>query len=253
MKSKFVLLLLWLILSLALLATEYQCRECKIPIFATDVFCPKCGTEADKCRIELSAPVVDTIQRPLPNSSKTGFGECFNSTFASQSSSSADDVYLSLGPICAPYVGISIPYPKRNERLRGMSIALYNMYDRGASGIMLSAGMNGSHSCVLNGVGVTGMFNGGDELNGIFIAGVANYCTRSNSMSGVFVAGLFNQTEGECRGAQVGLFNVAGSLTGVQIGLVNYADRSDRCVQIGGLNILADNVVKCLPLVNYYF
>ena len=143
--------------------------------------------------------------------------------------------------------------PKRNERLKGMSVALFNVYDRGASGIMLSAGGNGSNSCALNGVGVTGMFNGGDELNGLFIAGVANYCTHKNSMSGVFVAGLFNQTEGECRGAQIGLFNVAGSLTGVQIGLVNYADGSDWCVQIGGINILSQNVVKCLPLINCCF
>ena len=109
MKPKFVLLLLWLISSLALSATEYQCRECKIPILATDVFCPKCGMKADKCRIEPSTPVVDMVQQPLSITSKTYLNESRNSTFDSQSFSSVDDVYLSLGPICAPYVGISIP------------------------------------------------------------------------------------------------------------------------------------------------
>lgn len=253
MKSKFVLLLLWLISPLALSAIEYQCRECKTPILATDAFCPQCGTEADKCRIETSASEADTVQPPLPITSKTYLDESRNSALDSQSFSPADDVYLSLGPICAPYVGISIPYPKRHERLRGMSVALYNVYDGGASGIMLSAGMNGSSRCSLNGVGVSGLFNGGDALYGAFIAGVANYCHHDGTMAGVFAAGIFNLTEGECRGAQVGLFNLAGSLTGVQIGLVNYADRGDWCVQIGGFNILSQNAVKCLPLINGCF
>lgn len=254
MKLRYVLLLLWLISPLALSAAGYQCRTCRISMLVTDEFCPKCGMEAEKCRVLLYAAEADTGRQPLSDTSNSDYwGGSRNSTFDSQSLLPADDVYFSVGPICSPYIGLSIPYPKRNERLRGMSVSLYNVYDRGASGIMLSAGANGSYRCALNGVGVSGLFNGADKLYGLFIAGFANYCNHDGAMTGVFAAGIFNLTEGECRGAQVGVFNLAGSLTGIQVGLVNYADRSDGCVQIGGFNILSQNVVKCFPLINCCF
>lgn len=53
--------------------------------------------------------------------------------------------------------------------------------------------------------------------------------------------GIFNYTGGELSGLQSGVFNCAGSLSGVQIGLVNYAKTASAGLQIGLLNLIPRN------------
>jgi len=53
--------------------------------------------------------------------------------------------------------------------------------------------------------------------------------------------GLVNLTFGECTGFQSGVFNYAGTMTGLQLGFVNWAKIGKNCFQIGLVNVIEDN------------
>jgi len=64
------------------------------------------------------------------------------------------------------------------------------------------------------------------------------------------------------KGVQVGGVNYAGRLTGLQLGLVNYAEAADSAVQVGLVNIMPQNewftgfpgeLAPAMILVNWHF
>ena len=68
-------------------------------------------------------------------------------------------------------------------------------------------------------IGIVNNING--HVDG-FELGVVNHVTRD--FEGFQVGIFFNETEEEMQGLQLGLINHAGSLNGVQIGILNFND-----------------------------
>ena len=101
-------------------------------------------------------------------------------------------------------------------------------------------------------VQIAGFFNEirGDST-GMQLAGIENKI--SASFEGVQLAGVYNRVDGELNGVQMGFFNSAGSLCGVQIGVVNYVERNFSGVQLGALNIFSGSKAEILPLLRAGF
>ena len=51
---------------------------------------------------------------------------------------------------------------------------------------------------------------------------------------------MLNYTGGTLRGLQTGVINLTGGLEGVQVGLVNYAQRVDSGLQVGLMNLIGN-------------
>jgi hypothetical protein len=67
-------------------------------------------------------------------------------------------------------------------------------------------------------------------------------------------SGWVNLNEVDFTGAQIGLFNKAESLKGLQLGFVNWAERLDGGLQIGLVNYAANSdLYHILPIVNWQF
>ena len=67
-------------------------------------------------------------------------------------------------------------------------------------------------------------------------------------------SGWINLNETDFTGAQLGLFNKAETLKGLQLGFVNWAERLDGGLQIGLVNYAANSdIYKVLPIVNWQF
>ena len=108
-----------------------------------------------------------------------------------------------------------------------------------------------------------------NEVNGVQIGGFGSLCW--NEMNGIQIGGVYNCVGERMRGGQItGLFSVAGDMSGLQIGAVNYIDKdfsgvqigvfnyageeSDNCLQIGIVNWLSANeTMKIVPFVNFRF
>ncbi len=82
-----------------------------------------------------------------------------------------------------------------------------------------------------------GLVGYGDSYNGVQWS-IANY------MKGDFAGwqgGCVNFTGGRFTGLQSGWVNYAVTLSGLQLGIVNIADKTDEAVQIGLVNIINEN------------
>lgn len=84
-----------------------------------------------------------------------------------------------------------------------------------------------------------GLVNYGDDYKGVQW-GVANY-TRGDFLG--WQNGVVNYTGGRFTGFQSGWINYADTLSGVQFGLLNIAEKTDDGVQVGIVNILRENTV----------
>jgi len=65
-----------------------------------------------------------------------------------------------------------------------------------------------------------------------------------NNTSGNFIGwqdGFVNITFGEFTGFQSGIFNYAGTMTGLQLGFVNWTKIGKNCCQVGIVNVIEDN------------
>jgi len=107
----------------------------------------------------------------------------------------------------------------------------------------------------------------------IFLPTIYNYAENFtgfqsglvNNTSGNFIGwqnGFVNLTFGEFKGFQSGVFNYAGSMKGLQLGLVNWAKTGESCFQIGLVNVIEDNkwfsdfpgdLAQGMVLVNWSF
>lgn len=104
------------------------------------------------------------------------------------------------------------------------------------------------------------------DVSGLDVSCVGNFVTREfnglqvsplfncvgESQGAVQVACGLNRCEGSMYGLQVGLVNVAEKGSGIQIGLVNYGNVY-RGVQIGAANVIAASACPFMPIVNFAF
>ena len=143
-------------------------------------------------------------------------------------------------------------------RLYGLQVGLFNasLSDQTTPGscsigvqkgfVNLSGSFHGWQDGLLNASvgsfeGVqTSFFNGVDKMYGAQF-GIVNHANELHGVQLGIIYGIF------CG-------NIAGSVTGCQIGLINYATRVDKGVQVGIINIIADNGwAPILPVVNGHF
>ncbi len=106
-----------------------------------------------------------------------------------------------------------------------------------------------------------GIVNGSTgSSSGISLGLLANY---AESYKGAQLAYVANYTSTNQSGLQIAAFNYAGRLHGLQLGFVNFADTSDKGVQIGLINIMKqtknwfsnfpNEVAPVMVLVNWRF
>jgi hypothetical protein len=77
---------------------------------------------------------------------------------------------------------------------------------------------------------------GSEDVRGLVVAPVYFKIANHGSMRGVSVS-AFNNIKGTQRGLAIGILNIARSLDGVQLGLLNYAGNKRHA--------------KLLPIINY--
>ena len=77
-----------------------------------------------------------------------------------------------------------------------------------------------------------------------------------NHVKGEFVGWQYSlvNTNRSTRGFQLGFVNHSGTMSGIQLGFINYADRVNKGIQIGLINIIREGgVLPILPIVNWSF
>ncbi len=128
-------------------------------------------------------------------------------------------------------------YPK-TEAIAGMTLSFW--------------GENPQHSLAI------GLVNGTSGRSGGLSLGAMNYgdgyigaqFSIVNYVKGDFLgwqAGAVNFAGGRCTGWQVGVVNYAGTLSGLQLGVVNIAEQADGGMQLGLVNLIRDNTVEEFP------
>lgn len=85
-------------------------------------------------------------------------------------------------------------------------------------GIQVSGVLNVARGSV-DGVQLGGVMNRSGALNGVQGAGVLNIA--QGDMNGLQASGVLNYAKGDASGMQIGLINIANSLDGIPIGLIN--------------------------------
>ncbi|WP_321389087.1 LA_2272 family surface repeat-containing protein [uncultured Desulfuromusa sp.] len=106
-----------------------------------------------------------------------------------------------------------------------------------------------------------GVVNGSTgNSSGISLGLLANY---AENYEGAQLAWIANYSSAKLSGLQLAAFNYAENLHGVQVGYVNFADTSDRGVQVGLINIMnntkqwfrnfPNEIAPVMPFVNWRF
>jgi hypothetical protein len=81
-----------------------------------------------------------------------------------------------------------------------------------------------------------GIVNGSTgDSSGLALSLLANY---SENYKGAQIAWIANYAKGKVKGLQWAAFNYASSLHGLQLGFINYAERSNKGLQVGFINIM---------------
>lgn len=120
-----------------------------------------------------------------------------------------------------------------NEQVNGLALSLWGENPQTALALGIVNGSTGNSAGFSLGL----LLNYADNYKGIQWAPI-NY-TKGDFFG--WQAGVVNYVEGTMKGLQSGWVNYAGSLTGLQFGLFNYAAHAESGVQIGLLNIMPDS------------
>ena len=118
------------------------------------------------------------------------------------------------------------------DRMVGVQVGGVQNVARSLWGVQLSA---------MNNIAGTGM-------RGFQLAGVSNMA--GSVERGAQVSPLLNLSTGVMRGLQLGSYNYADSLRGVQLGIINIAASHPRGVQVGLFNYTSDSGGRKIGLVN---
>ncbi len=90
----------------------------------------------------------------------------------------------------------------------------------------------------INGTQISGFSNHAKNVKGFHLSGFYN---GSKHLNGIQIAGFMNRAAGELTGVQFsGLINQADSVSGVQIGVVNFSKKVKKGVTIGFLNFVKE-------------
>ncbi|MBN1531063.1 MAG: hypothetical protein JXA20_00225 [Spirochaetes bacterium] len=90
---------------------------------------------------------------------------------------------------------------------------------------------------------------GGGEYRGLQVGALYNY---ADNLAGMQLCAFINSMGGETAGVQIGIINTADRVRGLQIGLINYAVRMSG-VQIGLINIIREGALPFFPIFNASF
>jgi len=139
----------------------------------------------------------------------------------------------------ASFVPEGAMYP-REQRIEGMTLSIWGENPQSAFALGFVNGSTGQSSGLS-----LGLLNYAESYTGIHWA-FANLTEKDFSgwQGGPalgFVGSAVNYVGGEMQGFQSGVVNLAGRLGGVQFGLVNYTQYADRSLQIGLINVIAQN------------
>lgn len=133
---------------------------------------------------------------------------------------------------------------------------VFNLVEGNTQGLQLSGATNVNFG-KMDGLQITGASNFlFDSLKGLQLAGASNFCegpvqgiqvsgatnVATKNVDGLQIAGAVNVCLDSMRGIQIAPINVARSVKGMQIGLVNYADYSDQGVPLGLISIVAHGI-----------
>lgn len=88
------------------------------------------------------------------------------------------------------------------------------------------------------------------EMNGLQICGILNLNSAAANTTGIQIACV--NLAGGMSGMQVGLYNAADETFGVQIGVVNYSVNMAG-LQIGLINIISESTIPVMPILNIGF
>ncbi|MDD3275832.1 MAG: hypothetical protein PHP93_02150 [Kiritimatiellales bacterium] len=121
----------------------------------------------------------------------------------------------------------------RTDRIEGLTLSIWGENEQTSLALGIVNGTTGNSAGLSWGY----ILNYAENYKGIQWAPI-NYVT------GDFLGwqgALVNYTGGSMKGLQTGVVNCAGLLTGLQLGLVNYAQDGQTGVQIGLVNLIPSN------------
>ncbi len=104
----------------------------------------------------------------------------------------------------------------KTTRIEGVTLGLWSENPQNALALGIVSGSTGDSS-------------------GLSLSLLANY---SESYRGAQLAYIANYAKGSVEGLQLAAFNFAAKLHGLQLGFINYAETSDKGVQVGLINIM---------------
>lgn len=139
------------------------------------------------------------------------------------------------------------------ERLAGLTFAGIGAGSKSVRGLTIAGIAVGGED--VRGLSLAGIAVGGEHVGGLAVGGIA---VGGKQMSGVFLAGAFTKIveDGRLRGVVASPFNhLKGTVTGLSLGIVNYAYRIEKGIQIGLVNIVRENKpgLRVLPVFNADF
>ena len=146
-------------------------------------------------------------------------------TLASGALVASEPIQLSLTPEIAIF--------NRTERIEGLALSIWGENPQTALALGIVNGSTGRSA----GLSWSWILNYGDSYTGVQWA-LINYNT-SDFLG--WQDGFVNYTGGTMEGFQCGAVNYAGRLTGLQLGIVNYAETAQTGVQIGLVNLIPSN------------
>lgn len=118
------------------------------------------------------------------------------------------------------------------DSIKGLQIGLFSNIADKIKGIQLSPLAN---ACTT-------------ELEGIQLTGISNVAVGVKK--GIQLSGITNVCSENMRGLQIAPYNYADSLSGVQVGLINFGIHHPRGVQIGLFNYSRDTAANKIGLIN---
>lgn len=150
----------------------------------------------------------------------------------------ATSAYVHYQPFALSIVpGVNFPRPGNNANI---VLSPFIAEQDNVEGMQLSSFMNMVNNNMM-GIQVTGFMNlDRGSAEGIQSAGFMNEV--HGDFQGIQTAGFMNMTKGKMQGIQASSFlNVAGSIDGVQIGIINVADENNG-VALGLLNLIGNGI-----------
>lgn len=221
-----------------------KCSHCSADVLATDTFCLKCGH-----RILAPAPEPATEPEPPPPTSPSTYSP--PPQYRQPLKRPAEPSPRQDDPPSPSYrQAESFVTPIKLSIIGPISLPT----DQQCSVYGLHLGVIGGYCPTMTGISISGAGSNCKTMKGICIGGIGTGCDEAYGAS---IVGIFNILHKTAYGLQVGIVNGIendGGMYGCQIGVVNFAGRKSRCLQIGAINTIGTRPdSRILPLMNMNF